>query len=167
MKSARRRRRRPGRGARDDEADPGRLGGDPRRDTAAARRVRDRLGSHLQEAGREARNKLSMFSTKKLVNGDSQRLTNNIVQREVNGGLCACQYAPALEILRAIHLLPKCADVHCVATEQERLVVLHGTTNRESPIAANARLAPAVQTLVGLHFDHEERFEVALDASDQ
>ena len=50
--------------------------------------------------------------------------TEAVVECDVDGGDGGGEGAPALEVLRAVHLLPERADPHAVLPDQELLEVL-------------------------------------------
>ena len=96
-----------------------------------------------------------MRPAEELVDGDAEAPRDQVVEGDVDGRDGACQDAAALEVLAAVHLLPKRADPPRVLADEEFAEVPHRALDGQLA-ADNARLAPAVVTVVRLDLDDEQ-----------
>ena len=104
--------------------------------------------------GGEGGNDMALPAPEQFVNGHAERLALDVVKGDVDGRDGCLQHAAAFEVLAAVHLLPDATDLHGILPQQELAIVLDGTGDRAFP-AGQPALAPAEDTLVGLHLDEQ------------
>ena len=116
--------------------------------------VLDQLWSHRRRGGREKRDVVALLAAEELIDGHAERLALDVIQGNVDRRDGGRHHPAALEVVRAVHLLPERADVHRVPADQELAEVADGALDRQLA-RGQAGLAPAVDALVGLDLDDE------------